>query len=281
MKTIWVYENIQEDLEFYSKFNILLLLSSVSLWKRNHPSFHCVLYCDNLTKEILSKINGLNYWDEIIEYKHTLNIDRKIFWACNKVKVLSEQKEPCIILDHDSLVYKPISNYLKDKVIVSNLEKGKGYYPNNLDPYIKQLKRRIKWPSSSLNVSFLYFPNPNFLQKYSSTSLSLMEEFTKIDVPNSQYLIFAEQLLLKYLMDQEGIEYKSLISTYWDCLKWEWGKSHSKGIWKYPKSNLYYWHYGPLKSIIINNSSQYEEEMKKLKNCINDPNIDLSVIKNK
>ena len=259
MKTIWVYENIREDKSFYSKFNILLLLSSVRLWKKNHPNFPCFLYCDKLTYNLLKDINVLKLWDEVILYSHDLNINRKVFWACNKVNVLNKQTEPCIILDHDSLVYKPIDEYLNDEVLVAHLELGEGYYPTNYDENIRNLSYNYHWETNSVNVSFLYFPKIDFLKTYTSLSLKIMEEFTNMNVPNSQYLIFSEQLLLKHLLDKHKVKYKSLITNYWDCNKWDWGESHSKGIWKYPESNLYYQHYGPLKNVIINDSNRYKE----------------------
>ena len=282
MKTIWVYENIQEDVKFYSKLNVALLLSSVTLWKKNHPTFECVLYCDSMTKSLLEELQVTHLWDSLILYKHKLNIDRSIFWACNKVKVLSEQTEPCIILDHDTLVYKPMHQYLNDKVLVSNLENGKGYYPNNVDPYIRQLDYKPKWKSDSLNVSFLYFPDPIFLNMYATTSLQMMEDFTQLSVPDSQYLIFAEQLLLRHLLDRENIEYQSIISTNWECNKWDWGKKHSKGIWSIEDSYVYYHHYGPLKPLIINGPLEdYNSELQSLLNCINIKSLDLSNVYNK
>lgn len=282
MKTIWVYENIQEDVKFYSKLNVALLLSSVTLWKRNHPTFECVLYCDSMTKSLLEELQVTHLWDSLILYKHELNIDRSIFWACNKVKVLSEQTEPCIILDHDTLVYKPMYQYLNDKVLVSNLENGKGYYPNNIDPYIRQLNYKPRWKPDSLNVSFLYFPDPIFLNMYATTSLQMMEDFTQMGVPDSQYLIFAEQLLLRHLLDRENIEYQSIISTNWECNKWDWGKKHSKGIWSIEDSYVYYHHYGPLKPLIINGPLEdYNSELQSLLNCINIKSLDLSNVYNK
>lgn len=265
MRTIWVYENIRKDKSF--EFNILLLISSVSLFKKNHPSFSCILYCDSFVLSILSKKNAIKYWDDIIPLSDNININPHIFWAYNKLQVLNEQESPCILLDHDSLVYKSLESILQDKVIVSHLEKGKGYYPRNTDSFIRNLSYKPHWPGDSVNVSFLYFPDLEFLKLYSSMSLSIMEEFTQMKVPNSQYLIFAEQLLLKHLLDREGIEYKSLISSYWDCINGEWSELHSKGIWPYPESNLYYYHYGPLKDKIFKDKDKLAKEVEHLNKC--------------
>jgi hypothetical protein len=281
LRIIWVLENIDGNREFYSKLNILLLLASVRLWKRNQPEDTCVLYTDSMTRDLLHELNVHHFWDEISLYKPTRNINTKVFWAASKLEILAKQTVPVIIMDNDTLVFKPIKEYLDlNKVYVCNFEVGKGYYPTAIDPYIQQLSYRARWKTESVNVSFLNLPDPKFTKEYANMSLKFMEEFTKMKVPHSQYLIFAEQLLLKHLLDKKNIEYKSILSTNWDCKKWEWGEDHDKGIWTMNDSGLYFKHYGPLKSWIKKNlgDQNYNEEVKLLSNCINFPNLYLDII---
>ena len=285
MKVIWVLENIHNDKGFYSKFNILLLLASVTLWKRNHPTHRAVLYCDDLTKETLTLANAIHLWDEIVKYEHTYKIKRSVFWAANKVKTVFEQREPFVIMDNDTLVFKPMDEYLKDEVLVANLETGKGYYPGNIDQYVKRLSNKVRWQQDSLNVSFLYFPDPKLSEFYGRWSLEMMEEFSAMNVPNSQYLIFAEQLLLRWILDNhpEFGTYKSIISTYWDCNKWDWGEDHDKGLWPFPESELYFKHYGPGKRYVIKDGTDlgYKGECELLINAINLPDLNLDHITKK
>tara|TARA_E500000318_G_scaffold112057_1_gene133747 strand:+ start:3703 stop:4557 length:855 start_codon:yes stop_codon:yes gene_type:complete len=284
MKVIWVLENIKKNFYFYSKFNTALLLASVKLWKKNNPQDKCVLYCDKLTKDLLFTLKVNNYWDEIIEYKSKRNINTEVFWASCKVEVLSQQTEPVILLDNDTLVYKNIYPYLDlNKVYVSNLEIGKGYYPTSINSYVQKLSYKPRWKTESVNVSFLYLPDPKFTKQYSELSLKLMEEFTKMNAPNPQYLIFAEQLLLKHLLEKNSVKYSSIISTYWDCKKWKWGDNHENGVWDINSSGLFYKHYGPLKDIIKGNGGgyNYKVEYNSLLNCINDKQLNLETILNK
>ena len=284
MKIIWVLENIQEDKNFYGKLNILLLLASVRLWKKHNPSDVCVLYCDKMTEGILIELGVTSFWDEIKQYRHTRNIDRSVFWAASKLGVLAEQIEPCIIMDNDTLCFSPIKNFLDlDVHYVTNFENGKGYYPTSYDKFIRRLNYKTRWNTKSVNVSFLNLPNPEFTRKYANFSLSLMEEMTELKVPNSQYLIFAEQLLLRHLLDKENIEYRSIITTNWNCKKWKWTDDHSKGIWNINESGKYFKHYGPDKTNVLKNQKgfNYETETKMLQNCINFRNLDLTGIKNK
>lgn len=280
MKVVWVLENIEKNKNFYSKFNILLMLTSTILWKRNHPEDICILYADDLTIDFLDKLKVLEIWDQVKPIPKSGKINKSVFWASSKLQVLSEIKDPVILMDNDTHVYKPIKGFLDlNKVYVTNLEIGKGYYPTSIDPYIRKLSYKNRWKTESVNVSFLNLPNPEFTRRYANESLKMMEEFTEMKAPNSQYLIFAEQLLLKHMLDKENIEYKSILSTYWDCVKWNWGKTHNRGIWSIEESERYFKHYGPLKGWYINNKDghDYEEHVKHLLNCIMIPNLDLKL----
>ena len=281
MRIIWVLENIDNDRQFYSKLNILLLLASVRLWKRNQPEDYCVLYADSMTRDLLHELKVHHFWDEISLYSPQRKINTKVFWAASKLEILAKQTEPVIIMDNDTLVFKPIKEHLDlTKVYVCNFEVGKGYYPTAIDPFVQQLSYKARWKTESVNVSFLNLPDPEFTMMYSNMSLKFMEEFTEMGVPHSQYLIFAEQLLLKHLLDKNKIEYNSILATNWDCKLWQWGEDHSKGIWSVNDSGLYFKHYGPLKSWIKKNlgDQNYEEEVKLLLNCINFRNLHLDII---
>lgn len=284
MKVIWVLENIKEDFSFYGKFNVLLLLASVRLWKRHYPEDSCYLYCDKLTEAVLYKTKALHFFDKVEQYTHDRDIDRNVFWAANKVAVLGKQTEPIILMDNDTLCFRPIKEYLDPTALtVYNFELGKGYYPGNADQYVKGLTYRPRWQTSSVNVSFLNLPDPEFTREYAELSLNIMEEFTKLKVPNSQYLIFAEQLVLRHIADVKGVKIKSLMSTYWDCDSWDFGREHKKGLWPWPEVELYAKHYGPSKRDVIASTGDYnyESEIKMLLNCINFPNLNLEFIKNK
>ncbi len=282
MKIIWVLENIRKRKDFYSRLHTLLLLCSVKLWKKFYPDDYCVLYCDNLTKEFLVDLKVECFWNEIILLENKRSIDKKTFWAASKLEVLSLQKEPVIILDNDLLVYFPIKQFFDyNKVYFHHYEDGKGYYPGTLDKYVRQLSYKARWQTESVNVSILNLPDYKFTNEYANISLKMMEEFSSMKVPHSQYLIFAEQLLLKHLLDKNGIPHKSLISTYWNCKQWEWGENNNKGIWTINESGRYIKHYGPEKGWLVDNKIgfDYNKEIKHLENCLNFPILDLSKIK--
>ena len=281
MKVIWVLENVQDDEKVFGKLNTLLLIASVKLWKKNHPETNCVLYCDALTHTYITRLGIGHLWDKVEQFQRKRELKRSVFWAASKLEVLSEQNEPVILMDNDTLIYKPLLHLLeRDKHYVCNFEIGQGYYPTSLDPLVSQLSYKPRWKMESVNVSFLYLPDPEFTKMYANLSLDIMEEFTKMDAPHSQYLIFAEQLLLSHLLERENKEVRSIISTYWNCQKWEWDKDHTKGLWPIHESQTHFKHDGPLKVWIIQDQGgeSYEREMKELENCVKMPNLDMSFL---
>jgi len=235
-----------------------------------------------MTYNLLLNLQVECLWDEIELFESSRNINKKVFWASSKLEVLSKQDEPVIIVDNDTHIFCKIKDYLDpQKVYIHNYEVGKGYYPGVLDPYVQKLAKKRRWKTESVNVSFLQLPDPAFTKKYAEASLEMMEEFTLMDVPHSQYLIFSEQLLLKHMLEEEQIDYQSIISTYWNCTEWEWGEDHDRGIWKIYDSGKYIKHYGPLKGWILQSKADlnYDDEVKHLLNCINIPNLNLDLIK--
>lgn len=284
MNIIWVLENIEKSENFYSRFNILLLITSTILWKRNHPEDICILYADDMTIDLLDRIKVLEVWDKIKKLPDPIKVDKSIFWASAKLQVLAEVDTPVILMDNDTHVYTPIRNLLdKDTVYVTNYEVGKGYYPTSIDPYVRQLSYRPRWKTDSVNVSFLQLPDPAFTKDYAQKSIQMMEEFTVAKAPNPQYLIFAEQLYLRHLLDKSKTTYKPIIKNSWDCQSKKWLEDNNNGIWTVDESEQFFKHYGPTKRDILQSSRgwDYGWEMKHLLNCTNFLNLDLSSIKNR
>jgi len=289
LRVIWVLENIKNNRNlnnYYidSRLNVLLLLSSVQLWKRYHPEDKCVLYTDDKTISLFNKLKVLDFWDTILPIPLTPRINKDVFWASSKLQVLSTQTEPVIMMDNDTHVFTPLKNHLDlTKYYVCNLEIGKAYYPTSIDPLVSKLSYKNRWQTDSVNVSFLNLPNPTFTREYAELSIKLMEEFTELKASNSQYLIFAEQLLLRHLFDKNNIDFSSIISTYWHCKQQSWTDDHNLGIWPIDESGRYFKHYGPLKGSVLNNrdGENYEKEINHLLNCIRFPNLNLSLIPNR
>ena len=280
MNTFWVYENIRKQISFYTKLDVLLLLSSVRLWKRHHPNYNTVLYADSLTIEVLENLNAIKLWDEVHNLPENMFIYKSVFWASSKLQVLRNVKGPSIIMDHDFLVYTNLSQYFKDNVVVTVEENGKNYYPTAYDPFMRAVKDVLPRPKlRAINCSFLYFPTNSFCNYYAEQSLSLMEKFTKLKVPNSRYLIVSEQLLLKHLLDKHNIRYNSLMKAEWNCVTKTYDE-YPIGIFNLQEYQTKFKHYWMEKPKIRDSKDGFDltEEITILKNILSGCEIDFSVI---
>ncbi len=281
MKTLWVLENIKGKKSFYNKFDFLMMFASVVQWKKHHPDFHCVLYADKMTLEVITNLGARNLWDETQVLKTNKSINKRVFWAASKLQALRFLEEPTIIMDNDFVVYTSFKKFLHQKVIVSHIEDGLNYYITPTDHFVKQVKHLInRYKQEAVNCSFVYFPDHKFMQHYAKTSLELMQELSRLKAPNSKYLILAEQLLLKHLMDLNEIKYIPLLDKIYNCLTNVY-TNYTKGLIKTNDQNLFFRHYWMDKPRIKENKKGFslEEESNNLMNVIkNTVKIDWRVV---
>ena len=275
MKVLWVLENVKKSFSFYNKLQILLLISSVSLWKKYHPSHKTFFYCDSLTYNLFKKLNILTLWNNVEVFSYPEKINREIFWSSPKTKIISEATEPFVLVDHDFLIFKNIEEYFGNEILCSYDERADNWYPTQNDSYNKQLTTPIKFitPYAS-NVSLFYIPDPNFAQRYGKQVLKNHEEFTAMHVPTmtANHMIFSEQFMLRQWIEKENIPYRCLSKNIWNCNKAEFNRNEetNKGIWNLKESLLYYKHYGVEESRINNREEgyDYDETISFLKRCI-------------
>lgn len=259
-----------------------MMFASVIQWKKHHPSHNCVLYADKMTHEVITNLGGSELWDEKQVLRKNAGVNLNVFWAASKLQALRTSNEPTIIMDNDFIVYRSFDEYLKkNKVIVSHIEDGKNYYITPTDHFVKQVKHLLnRYKQEAVNCSFLYFPDPKFMQHYAKTSMELMQELSRLKAPNSKYLILAEQLLLKHLMDLNEVPYIPLLDKVYNCLSNKYTRG-TKGLIKTEKQNLFFRHYWMEKPKIKENKKGYnlEEESSSLNNVIkNSVKIDWEVL---
>jgi hypothetical protein len=277
LNTYWVYENIKEDHSFYNKLDILLLLCSGFLWKKHHPNFTTHLTADKLTLNYLKSFNGLSIFDKVDEVPKNSYVDKSVFWASSKVEKLRYIEGPSIIMDHDFLVFKSFEKYLKDKPFFCHEENGHGYYDTAWNPFVKSINDLVSRPKPhAINCCFLYLPDHKFANAYSKTSIELMERFTKLNAPNSRFLVFAEQLLLKHLLDFHNIEYNTLLNEKWNA-KGKYFEPSDRGHISFDNSQTTYRHYWMDKPLIRESKESFDlnQEIAILYNILKKSKVDI------
>ena len=285
MKIIWVLENVKKDNSFYDEFKIVLLLASVTLWKRYHPNHTTFLYCDKLTEKYLSNLGVLKLWDHIKNLSYPEKIQRKYFWSSCKTKVISETTEPLVVVDHDFLIFTNIDEHLKDKVLYSYNEISYPWYPSKHDKWCHQLSDPVDIVVDlSANLSLLYLPNPNFAKKYAKRTLKNHVEFAAMEdfeIVDASYMIFSEQIMLKQMLVKENIPHKTLVSNVYDNSKFMFSDVvNMYGIWNREEISLYYRHYGFEKRKF--KGEKLKSEIEYLYRCINSSKkLDIKLLKSK
>jgi hypothetical protein len=274
MQAIWVLENVKGNKSFYSKLELLILVASVCLWKKHHPSHNTTLYCDEMTNQVLGDLKILHLWDEVAPLSYPEKINREVFWSSCKSKIISETQIPIVVVDHDFLIYTNIDEHLKDRVVFTYNEQANTWYPKENNKANRSLSAPIEYVNNlAANVSLLYLPDPEFAREYAKQVLQNHIELSAmyIDDLSPNYMILSEQLMLKQWLSKREIPHQSLCKNIWDCNNIKYTLNEVKnGIWNCKEISRYCKHYGVDKSRFKENLEgfDYEKEIEFLFRCI-------------
>lgn len=275
MEVVWVFDNIKNHKSFYSRYNVLMFIASVSLWRKYHPDHKTVLYIDDMSKKLLEDLEVISLWHSIRELEYPEKINKQIFWSGCKTKIISETKIPILLIDHDFLIFRNVDEYLKDDILCTYDEFAINWYPSSGDVYNKNLTTPIEHiVNRASNVSLFYLPDPKFANRYGKQTLTNHEEFTAMEVigMTANHMIYSEQFMLRQWIEKENIPYKTLCKNIWDCkvttytaTEWE------NGYWSREQANRSYRHYGVDKRKVLENKPgfEYKDTISYLFRCIN------------
>jgi len=275
MEVVWVYDNIKQNKHFYSRFNILMLIASVSLWRKYHPKHKTVIYVDDMTNDLFSELGIKEIWHSVRKLEYPERINKSIFWSGCKTKIISETDIPILLVDHDFLIFTNIDEHLNGSIICSYDELTTNWYPHQNDIWNKKLTTPIEHITNrASNVSLFYLPNPEFANRYGKQTLINHEEFSSMKEKDmtANHMIYSEQFMLRQWIEKESIDYKTLSKNIWDCKEvkptstlWE------HGIWGDRESVRNYKHYGMEKRYILDDRLNYgyDQTMHYLYRCTN------------
>ena len=275
MEVVWVYENIHGQRKFYSRFNLLMLIASVSLWRKYHPDHKTVIYVDDLTNEVLEELKVRELWDSVRPLNYKENINRRKFWSGCKTKIISETKIPILLVDHDFLIFRNIDEYIGKDILCTYDEIASNWYPGPNDVWGKKLTTRIEHlVNRASNVSLFYLPDPEFANKYGKQTLINHAEFTAMaeEEMTANHMIYSEQFMLRQWIERDNIPYKTLCKNIWDCKSIKYtSEVWDDGYWDLKEAFRYYRHYGMDKRAVLDNRPgyTYDGEIEYLYRCIN------------
>lgn len=191
--------------------DIYCTVISALQWRKNGNSI--TMLTDSAGAELFSALGINDIWNDIkVVIPDDLDgIDPVMFWAGGKLIALQQFSAPCAMIDTDFIVWEDPP--FEDKIIAAHEEDlMPSVYPDVSSFRLKGkvLDEGLDYTTLPLNTAFLYIPDEDFKQYYTSRSIAFM----KLAVYGGDYLtymVFAEQRLLPMLAKRCGIGYTTLL----------------------------------------------------------------------
>lgn len=177
-------------------FDLYCTVFSALMWRKLNGKI--TLCCDSFFADYYSRLGLCDVWDEVrVCIADDLEgINPKMFWAGAKLLALREMTSPVVMIDTDFIVWKKLdfSGDTGKSVIAAHRENiSDDIYP----PLAFFRTRGHILPHFSeevlpLNTAFLYLPNDDFKEFYTSQAISFMKSAVDCD-DYLKYMVFAEQ----------------------------------------------------------------------------------------
>lgn len=198
---------------------ILTMIVSALMWRKYNGSIK--LYTDKTGYEFVCKNKLLELWDggidtDILENNY-YPIEPQVFWAAGKLISLEDYQTPCVMLDTDLIVMKPIANLLEKSAITAlhtEALEPDAYLPAHL------LKKSIvytfpdyyNWEVLPANTAFVYIRDEEFKRFYLDESKQFMFRNTEKPAEMVSQMVFAEQRVLAMCADHLGLTVNYLLN---------------------------------------------------------------------
>ncbi len=214
-------------------FELLVMVLSALMWRRNNGTIS--LMTDYAGLAYMKRLGMTQCWDGIdpcLDEMDSLGIDEQIFWAGAKIFALSRQKVPCVSIDLDFIVWKPLdfNCYGTDIAVIHREEIGNAVYPT---AEFFLMKKGWRWPSfldwgeRACNMAFTYIGNQKLVELYWESARKFMQSAEGDGLP---YMVFAEQRLISMWAKHTGTKIYSISSleelyqSRQNCFTHLWGE---------------------------------------------------------
>ncbi len=199
-------------------FELFTLLISALEWRKHNGSIKMVT--DSAGAEFLEVYGLIDAWDEttiLLDDMQSLNINEDVFWAGAKLYALSQCKAPCVMMDLDFILWKPIDfqKYGTDLAVI---------HREDINPFVYRSKEHfsfwddwefpdwLNWSVLPCNGAFVYFGSQEFISEYTEFAIEFMQKANEAD-DRLYYMVFAEQRWMAMCADYLSIpihEFSSL-----------------------------------------------------------------------
>lgn len=129
------------------------------------------------------------------------------FWAAGKLYALQQMPVPCVMIDTDFILWKPIDARCADADVatIHREELCPDIYPGPEHFHVAPGfdLSTLDWTVLPCNTALAYFGSRDFKQLYTDRAISFMEHAPDADDPLT-YMVFAEQRLLAMCASEAG-----------------------------------------------------------------------------
>ena len=199
-------------------FELFVLILSALEWRKLGGKIKLVT--DKIGAEYLNERGLLNTWNVVeieLDAMKSLAINENVFWAGAKIFALSLQEMPCVSMDLDFILWKPIdfTAYGKDLAVIHRENICAAVYPSRECFKFRngwQLPSFLNWSVRPCNAAFVYFGSNLLVRKYSDFAIKFMQN-ADVEDDRLTYMVFAEQRWLAMCAKHFGIpvhEFSSL-----------------------------------------------------------------------
>ncbi len=191
-------------------FDLYCTALSALQWRKNGGSI--TMCCDSAFAEYYERIGFTDVWDSVCVCvaDDLEGIDPLMFWAGAKLLALREVSAPVVMMDTDFIIWRnPIFG---NEIIAAHREDiSDGIYP----PLSFFRTKGHILPNFSedvlpLNTAFLYVPDDDFKEFYTSQAIAFMKSAVKCG-DFLKYMVFAEQRLAAMCAEFTDTPVKTLL----------------------------------------------------------------------
>jgi hypothetical protein len=219
-------------------FQVLTTVLSALKWREFNGSIK--LYTDETGAEYVSRLGLTGLWDGGIDTQALAeakwhHINPGVFWAAGKLLALAEEPSPCVMIDTDFIVWRPLHElaHHPDLVVIHREPLYDGVYLardhlKTADGY--RFSPEWSWDEWACNSALVFFGNDEFRRYYVSESLRFMDGNTEEAREAISQMVFAEQRLLGMCAAARGIEIRELMPR--DPQEWQKQDSFTH-VWGY------------------------------------------------
>lgn len=191
-------------------FDLYCTALSALQWRKNGGRI--TLCCDSKYAEYYGRIGFSDIWDgiNVCIADDLEGIDPLMFWAGAKLLALREVSAPVVMIDTDFIAWN--NPVFGSEIIAAHREDiSDGIYP----PLSFFQTRGHILPNFSeevlpLNTAFLYLPDNDFKEFYTSQAIAFMKSAIKCG-DCLKYMVFAEQRLIAMCADYTETPVKTLL----------------------------------------------------------------------